>query len=81
MALWALTALLFLTAFVVPKIGEARAQIGGGDSELGMSTGAVFDTQILVHYNTAAFTFLVLAVVCLIVTLVFHAVRWRPATF
>lgn len=56
-----------------PEIGESRAQIGGG-SDLGqvMSTGLLVDTAVLLHYNTAAFAFLVLATVCLLSTLVVH---------
>ena len=39
----------------------------------------MFDATTLLHYNIAAFVFLVLGVVCLLSTLLFHASRWRPA--
>lgn len=73
LALWGLTGVTLLTAFILQKLGPSRAMLDNGQSSW------TFDATTLLHYNIAAFTFLVLGVVCLLATLLFQASRWKPA--
>ena len=76
MALWGLTGAMLLTAFILQKLGPSRAMLDDG---LGNGSSLMFDATTLLHYNIAAFVFLVLGVLCLLATLLFHASRWKPA--
>lgn len=72
-ALWGLTAVMLLTAFILQKLGPSKAMYDDGVSSL------TFDATTLLHCNIAAFVFLVLGVVFLLATLLFQASRWKPA--
>ena len=76
MALWGLTGVMLLTAFILQKLGPSRAMLDDG---LGDGAGSMFDATTLLHYNIAAFVFLALGVLCLLATLLFQASRWKPA--
>lgn len=76
LGLWILTGAMFLTAFVLRQLGPEMAWIPNGIGDFASST---FDPTVLANYNIAAFVFLVLGIVCLLTTLVFHAARWKPA--
>lgn len=70
-----LTGVVFLTAFILQRVGPEKSWIpnGTGDNE-----SFSFGPSILSSYNIAAFVFLVLGVFCLLATLRCHANRWKP---
>ena len=76
LGLWILTGGMFLTAFILQRVGSEKSRVpnGTGDNE-----SFSFDPSMLSTYNTAAFVFLVLGVLCLLATLLFQASRWKPA--
>lgn len=74
--LWVLAGAMFLTAFILQRVGPENSWIADGSVEIQSFT---FDPLVLFSYNIAAFVFLVLGVLCLLATLHFHASRWKPA--
>ena len=76
MGLWLLVGSLFLTAAMLQRVGAEKSWIPHGT---GYNNSFTFDPAVLSTYNFAAFTFLVLGVLCLLATLLLHAARWKPA--
>lgn len=74
--LWTLTGVMFLTAFILQRVGSEKSWVPNGT---GYNESFSFDPSVLSSYNTAAFVFLVLGVLCLLATLLFQASRWKPA--
>lgn len=74
------SALLGITALIVQSVGLSKARLSyGPDNEFDVFSGPTYDPTRLLKFNIFAAVFLVLAILCLIATLLFHASRWRPA--
>ena len=76
LGLWILTSTMFLTAFIMQRVGSETSWIPDGAGE---NVSFAFDPSVLFSCSIAASVFLVLGVLCLLATLHFHASRWKPA--